>query len=205
MEKLNRRICVKLTELLLGKSYNEKCTRDVKVCYSLENIIDDVEKVLILILLFGAFGKLLECFVCYVVICLTRVYMGGVHMRTWFGCTFMTVGIHACAVMCGSNIDIKRAWVWVFSIVLILMICVAPIPSPQRPDYTGRTRRKIKGKGIMGVLMSLVGYCVLDNFSNYILWVLLLEIIEMVCSEIFMLGYHVRSQGEHGECDVPVE
>jgi len=143
MEKLNRRICVKLTELLLGKSYNEKCTRDVKVCYSLENIIDDVEKVLILILLFGAFGKLLECFVCYVVICLTRVYMGGVHMRTWFGCTFMTVGIHACAVMCGSNIDIKRAWVWVFSIVLILMICVAPIPSPQRPDYTGRTRRKI--------------------------------------------------------------
>lgn len=38
--------------------------------------------------------------------------------------------------------------------------------------------------------MSLVGYCVLDNFSNYILWVLLLEIIEVVCSEIFMLEFN---------------
>lgn len=199
MEKRNNAICVKLTELLIGRTYDGECNRDVKICYSLENIIDDVEKLLILILLFGVTGRLRECFVCYVVICLTRVYMGGFHMRTWIGCTFMTVGVHICAVWCGGNIDIRLAWVLIFASVLLLMICEAPLSSPQRPTYMGKIRRKIKYKGIVGILISFVGYCVLDNFSNYILWVLLLEVIEVVCVEVFRRIHHVISQGDNGK------
>lgn len=148
---LNRVMCRKATEILTGQTYDEGCDRTVKICYSLENIADDVEKVLILLVLFGVAGRLPECIVCYVVVCLTRVYMGGIHMRTWLGCTFMTVGVHVCAVWCGEWIDLSMACIWIFVAVLSLMLSVAPISSPQRPIYVGRARWKIKSKGILGI------------------------------------------------------
>ncbi len=186
---LNRVMCRKATEILTGQTYDEGGDREVKICYSLENIVDDLEKVLILLVLFGVAGRLPECIVCYVVVCLTRVYMGGIHMRTWLGCTLMTVGVHVCAVWCGEWVDLSMAWIWIFVAVLSLMLSVAPISSPQRPIYVGWARWKIKSKGILGILISFVGFCVLDNFSNYILWVLLLEVIEVMCLEIFRWGH----------------
>ena len=110
---LNRVMCRKATEILIGQTYDEGGDRAVKICYSLENIVDDVEKILILL--------------------------------------------------------VSMAWIWIFVAVLSLMLSVAPISSPQRPIYVGRARWKIKSKGILGILISFAGFCVLDNFSNYIL------------------------------------
>lgn len=183
--KINRSMGIKLTEKVTGKTYDENCNRDVKICYSIENIIDDCEKIMSLLLIFGIAGYLRECAVCYVVIGLTRTYLGGVHMRSWLGCTFMTIAVHICAVVCGTQIDIKNMCGLIFIGMLLLMVLAAPLPSPQRPLYRGRKRIKIKCRGIIGILIALTGYFVIDNFGNYILWVLLLEIIEVVSVVVY--------------------
>ena len=59
---LNRVMCRKATEILIGQTYDEGGDRAVKICYSLENIVDDVEKILILLVLFGVAG--VHCLLC---------------------------------------------------------------------------------------------------------------------------------------------
>lgn len=44
MVNLNRVMCRKVTEILTGQTYDEGGDRAVKICYSLENIVDDLEK-----------------------------------------------------------------------------------------------------------------------------------------------------------------
>ena len=181
MERLNNRISIGLTEMLLGNTYDESRARDAKVCYSIETIIDNIEKLLILITLFGIMGKLKECLICYVVILLTRTCMGGIHMSTWHGCTIMTIVVHMCAIECGIWIDIIFLRTWIFVIAMVLMMLVDPLPSPKRPKYKGKRRQKVRIRGCAGIVIAFGASYFLINFSNYILWVLLLEIIEVVC------------------------
>ncbi len=181
----NNWVSIKITEALIGYPYDKTRIKDAKVAYFIECLINGFEKTIILLTLFGVMGKFKECLICYVVILLTRTCIGGIHMRTWIGCTIMTIGVHLCAVGCGMWVDISSLWIWIFVVAFALMVIVAPLPSPQRPNYRGRRKMWLKFRGCTGVIISFAGWSILNNFGNYILWVLLLEIIEVVCAVLF--------------------
>lgn len=102
----------------------------------------------------------------------------------------MTIVVHMCAIECGIWIDIIFLRIWIFVIAMVLMMLVAPLPSPQRPKYKGKRRQKVRIRGCAGIVIAFGASYFLINFSNYILWVLLLEIIEVVC----FVAYHAISQ-----------
>ena len=180
---VNERISIKITEMLLGCLNDNTKNREEKVNYSINNIINSVEKILILLALFASNRKIEEFFACYVVILLTRTYMGGIHMKTWMGCTIMTILVYICAVEGGCWIDVHSIEICIFIVAVIFMVLIAPIPSPQRPNYGATKKRRLKIQGCIGIMMSYLMYCYIDDLSNYILWVLLLEIIEVICVE----------------------
>ena len=169
---VNERISIKITEMLLGCSNDNTKNREEKVNYSINNIINSVEKILILLALFASNRKIKEFFACYVVILLTRTYMG-----------IMTILVYICAVEGGCWIDVHSIEICIFIVAVIFMVLIAPIPSPQRPNYGATKKRRLKIQGCIGIMMSYLMYCYIDDLSNYILWVLLLEIIEVICVE----------------------
>lgn len=116
---VNEHISIKITEMLLGRSNDNTKNREEKVNYSINNIINSVEKILILLALFASNRKIKEFFACYVVILLTRTYMGGIHMKTWMGCTIMTILVYICAVEGGCWIDVHSIEICIFIVLPI--------------------------------------------------------------------------------------
>lgn len=209
MTKFNTHICKRITEEITDKKYDVNCAESVKVCYALETLVDELEKMLILLLLFCAIGYIKEFFLIMFTISVTRCFMGGMHFKTWQGCMTMTITVYCISVFCGHFLRISsNKAIIIFAIYGLLMMLVAPISSANRPQYRGKMRLKMKLKGLVGFILSIILYFKLKSYSGYIISVLLLEIIEVavvlivryISQNKFSLCEKERRKYENGEC-----
>ena len=60
-----------------------------KIVYSVEMLISEGSKILIIMMVFILLGKLFECAFCFCVLLVTRCFTGGVHAKTYVGCLCM--------------------------------------------------------------------------------------------------------------------
>ncbi|CBK83339.1 Accessory gene regulator B [Coprococcus sp. ART55/1] len=99
-------------------------------------------------------------------------------MKTWYGCTAVTVLFYIVVLACGENIILSSKLqnsLWVSEIVVIALF--APIPSKQRPKYNQHRKNMIKARGIAGVLIIGAVSLGVKSYNNYIVWIWLLQII----------------------------
>ena len=177
-----------LTQILLGRKYRSDEDRDVKIQYSILLLIDKVEKYLIILGLFSMLGHVDIAIIIGLTIELTRNYLGGIHMKTWYGCTAVTVLFCIVVLACGENIILSSKLqnsLWVAEIVVIALF--APIPSKQRPKYNQHRKNMIKARGIAGVLIIGAVSLAVKSYNNYIVWIWLLQIIEVMISKLSSL------------------
>lgn len=177
-----------LTQILLGRKYRSDEDRDVKIQYSILLLIDKVEKYLIILGLFSMLGHVDIAIIIGLTIELTRNYLGGIHMKTWYGCTAVTVLFCIVVLACGENIILSSKLqnsLWVAEIVVIALF--APIQSKQRPKYNQHRKNMIKARGIAGVLIIGAVSLGVKSYNNYIVWIWLLQIIEVMILKLSSL------------------
>lgn len=117
-----------MVKAIEGDEYDSESDRTAKIGYSLQKIIDDIEKFLIIILISIIFDTTKEALVCMLVISLTRKFMGGMHMTTWFGCTMMTTMVYSLAIIGGKifhfSLLMQSASILLLEIIeAILVVC----------------------------------------------------------------------------------
>ena len=168
-----------MVKAIEGDEYDSD--RTAKIGYSLQKIIDDIEKFLIIILISIIFDTTKEALVCMLVISLTRKFMGGMHMTTWFGCTMMTTMVYSLAIIGGKIFHFSLLMQSASILLCVLMVILyAPLPSEQRPKYIGKKRINIKIRCIAGLMVSAVLSVIMKSYSSTITCILLLEIIEAI-------------------------
>lgn len=177
---INHRIGEHVTRYLVGRDYDGSDMQCAKVCYAVESVVGDLQKDLILLVIFSVTGLFQEFLFCFLTVNLVRRYLGGIHMKTNVGCTLISIGVYVVAVTGGTLVPLPQAvTVGIILLTVYLMWKVAPLPSPNRPVYRGERKRKIQRRGMLG--LGILGICtVLYPFgSAFIAWTLILQIVEV--------------------------
>lgn len=181
MEELNHMISGAFANYLIGDCIRkEENIRKIKIQFAFESIINDLEKFLILFIIFSLSGFFHQFLLCFVAILLTRPSIGGVHMKTYTGCLVFTYFYFLTSII-GSECFNIYPYCYILSISLIVSVIIfAPIKPINRPQYNIRQKRKFKIHGCIGILMICALYYCFRTFSECMIWILLLEQIELI-------------------------
>lgn len=177
---INHRIGERVTRYLVGRDYDGSDMQCAKVCYAVESVVGDLQKDLILLVIFSVTGVFQEFLFCFLTVNLVRRYLGGIHMRTNIGCTLISIGVYVIAVTGGILLPLPQAvTLGIVLLTVYLMWKVAPLPSPNRPVYRGERKRKIQRRGMLG--LGILGICTVlyPVCSAFIAWTLILQIVEV--------------------------
>ena len=146
---INHRIGEHVTRYLVGRDYDVADVQCAKVCYAVESIVGDLQKDLVLFVIFSVSGFFREFLFCFVTVNLVRRFLGGIHMKTNIGCTVASVSVYVIAVAGGVHVIFPYPVVaGLLLFTMYLMATIAPLPSPNRPVYKGERKKKIQQKSI---------------------------------------------------------
>lgn len=166
----------------LWKNNNSLTKNDLlKIQYSLQVILGDLTKFIIIFSIFFFLNKLPLFFLSFVILNSTRTIMGGIHCKTFNSCLICSI-IYFLAIMLFSTLSSKLdmyLYIAFFIISFIITLVYAPCPNEKRP---------IKNKKILKILslISLTFWCILfftlrnTQICNCIFLSLLLQIIQMI-------------------------
>ncbi len=113
-----------LTSYLIKKLKTEKYGKESvqKVTYSIHVILNEIEKLFVLLILFSLAHKAIEFLLAYICLVSLRIFTGGNHCKTSTGCLLYTGFIYGCiifAVSCIQVTDCIKATIEFLSIVCI--------------------------------------------------------------------------------------
>jgi len=132
-----------------------------KVEYSLKVVLDEVEKLLILIMVFNALGKAKEFVVAIITIASIRSFLGGSHRKTTIGCIcFSFAAIYIIlAIAEKSNIVLIFEEI-IYLLIMLLILTLAPITSNKGINYKyiKKLEFRLKAVSILLILSRVVVY-----------------------------------------------
>lgn len=175
---MNEKIAEVITNKLLYDLKEERLTY-IKISFYLETIISEIEKTILLIILFGIIGEIKSFVLIYMIAILVRRYSGGNHCDTFLGClvysTISCIGI----VLISKYIVFINNYFVVFILLLhvVIMILVAPIKSKFRPNLKGKDILEIKIKGLLGIVIVACIYLVIPKKYRIIIFLTLLFLL----------------------------
>lgn len=170
-----------LTEYL--NKNNSSLTKNdlLKIQYSLQVILGDLIKSIIILLIFLFLKQLPSFFLVFVILNSTRPLMGGIHCKTFNSCLIFSIS-YFIVIMLFSTLSPKlntSFYIIFFIISFIITLAYAPCRNEKRP---------IKNKKILKILslISLSFWCMLffilrnTQLCNCIFLSLLIQIIQLI-------------------------
>lgn len=177
---INHRIGEHVTRYLVGRDYDVADVQCAKVCYAVESIVGDLQKDLVLFVIFAVSGFFREFLFCFVTVNLVRRFLGGIHMKTNIGCTVASVSVYVIAVAGGVHVIFPYPVVaGLLLFTMYLMATIAPLPSPNRPVYKGERKKKIQQKGLIGLGVLSICTVIYPACSTFVALILILQIVEV--------------------------
>lgn len=189
-------LSVWLSKRLLLSEGDPQDIKFVKVTYSIECLLGELFKFLGALVIFGFFHQTYRFLICYTTTILIRPFLGGLHMKTMFGCFVFSVIVFSAVIMCESIVEIPYFICLAELVVEALVIYkFAPIPSKERPRYTVDQKCKIRHNGLIGELLCIVLMSLFTETRNIIIWMMIFQQLEVYIS-IYILG---RREGRNNE------
>lgn len=170
-----------ITEYLV-KNNNTLTKKDfLKIQYSLQVILGDLIKSIIIFVIFLFLKQLPLFFLIFVILNSTRIFIGGIHCKTFNSCLICSI-IYFILIMLFSTLSPKLNtcfYIVFFIISFIITSTYAPCHNKKRP---------LKNKKILKIisLISLTFWCMLffklrnTQICNCIFLSLLLQIIQLI-------------------------
>lgn len=174
-------IATSLTEYL-GKNNSSLTKNDLlKIQYSLQVILGDLTKFMIIFLIFSYLNQLPLFLLTFVVLISTRLLIGGIHCKTFSSCLICSI-MYFLIILLFSTLSPKLNTYFCmvfFAISFIIEWFYAPCPNEKRP---------IKNKKILKItsLISLTFWCILFftlrniKLCNCIFLSLLIQITQLI-------------------------
>ena len=183
----NEKIALRLLKILSTEDLcDEKKT--IKVKYALQVILNETEKFILLLLIFGVARKLEEFLIILLALCTLRSFIGGIHCRTVLGCFLFSLFSFAIVTILAETILLQEFVICViFLIALVWVWLSAPIPSPGRPVYSSERRMLFKAKALtVIVVLCSAGRLLSGNVENVIAWSVVYQSLDAGCTTIKM-------------------
>lgn len=177
-DEFNKKISYKLANQICGE------TNEI-VRYGINVLINGLEKMTILILIFYLLGYIKTFIISACIMCILRIWMGGTHRNSIFGCLMQSFIIFLMINIICNHINPESLEITISMISIIsLVICYCPIINSKRGLYNERIKTKFKIKSIICILLiNLVAfYC--NSYENVVVTCELVEILDVVFAKI---------------------
>lgn len=176
-----------ILDVLETKKNGELMT--AKVTYTLQVLIGEIEKIILLCIFFGLLGNLMEFSIAFITLALLRPFTGGIHRRTLMGCFLHTICVFSIIIFLSNNIMINNEiCIFIFMFLICLIIRFVPIQSENRIRYNFNQRMKFKVKTLVSVGIIVVSYVQVPlQYSNIMMFVVLVHTGELIflCSQLY--------------------
>ncbi len=155
----------------------------IKVKYSLEIIIGDLSKFIILFILFLMLGKINDFIYSTLTLLTIRLFTGGLHFSTYKGCIiFSSIFFYTSIFLKNYVVLNKFILITLFAFSILTVITLAPICGNSRPDYSYKKIRQFKLISVITICIHFLIY-VFTHKNPYIInsiWVITLQSLQML-------------------------
>ena len=176
---------IKLCNYIMKKLESNDCTNDYgiqKIRYSIMTFITEMEKIILLVLIFELLGIYDKFLIAFISLTALRIFMGGVHKMTTLGC-FLYSGISFLTIIILSDIIIIDGW---FNEIIYVGMALTiwrftPVESEKRVKYNAlqREHMKLKAMSVL-VIESRFSEHISDCYSNIIHFVMIYIMVENI-------------------------
>lgn len=156
-----------------------------RINYSLQAILGDMLKFIILNAMFLSLGKIHYFLFSILILFSTRIFLGGYHCRTFMNCLFSSLIIFIITSLIGPIIPKLNNYVYyAISVISILItIAYAPFPNIKRPIKDKKRRRILKLISVFSIIIWTSLLCFQINYIGYLncgFLTIVLEIIQVI-------------------------
>ncbi len=157
-----------------------------KLNYSLEVLLGESSKLILLFLLFFAFnahGILLQAMLSLFMI---RINTGGLHFKTYWGCLSFSAAFFTSVALLYQYVQLSPLLMMIIGVVgFAAIVFTSPVISPNRPDYTTAERRRFQIRGCTAAALHLIGFWVIKNnpYFTISVWVIFLQAIQLLLAK----------------------
>lgn len=167
-------------------TYNLDELSKIKLRYSLEVILGDMSKFIILLIVFTFWGKHIEFIYSSISLIGIRVFTGGLHYKTFIRCLIFSVFFFFLVIYSENNLVIKNPNILALYIGIILsVVLIAPISEKTRPIYSDKKIMLFKTISIIFILFHVFMYFITnkDPYFKISLWVFIYQAIQLIISK----------------------
>lgn len=157
-----------------------------KLKYSIEVLFGESSKLIILLLIFFAFGVHAVLLQALVALFLIRINTGGLHFKTYLGCLSFSAVFFASVTLLYEYAKFPPLLLTATGLIgLVAIALYAPITSALRPNYSTEERRRFRRRGCIVVSLHLIGFWATKNnpYFTISVWVIFLQAIQLLIAK----------------------
>lgn len=158
----------------------------IKLQYSLEVIMGDLSKFIILLIIFTFMNKQIDFIYSSIALIGIRGLTGGLHFKTFIGCLVFSGFFFLLVIYSKNNITLENPEIFAlcFGVVLIFLL-FAPITGKTRPVYSDKKIMLFKAISIAFILFHLFMYFIANGNPYFIIsiWVYIYQAIQLLISK----------------------
>lgn len=179
--KINEKFVERILALLNTKASGDEVMLQ-KVSYIVKVLLSELEKIILLIILFAALHRLTDFLIAFLTLGFLRIFIGGSHRKTMLGCflfSFISFGLIVLAADRLLIPDVFRFAVYA-AMLVVIRIC-APIPSPQRVAYSAEQKTALRYRAVTVLAaIGLLGRILSEQTENLMAWAVTFQLFEAV-------------------------
>lgn len=161
----------------------------IKLKYSLEVILTDLSKSIILLLFYSLIGQTMFFIIAFPFLSLLRMYTGGFHLKTYLGCFCFSFIFFFITFICSTYVklnDLHIILIVLFSIIAILIF--SPVPSKSRPKYSEKKKLVFKLISLFLIMFSALIFYITNKNPYFIspIWVMSFQSLQIIISKEVM-------------------
>lgn len=164
------------------KEFNLSVIDKSKLKYSLEVLINEISKLLILLILFSVAGKTKEFIYSLLALITIRPFAGGLHFKSYAGCLVFSGIFFASSMFLNNNIYLASNIPIIFILLIATILFIAPITSENRPVYSKEKLLQFKLISLAIILIHFIAYTILNenSYLNNSIWIFILQSIQLI-------------------------
>ena len=174
--------------------FNLSELNSIKLRYSLELVIGDLSKCIILLGLFSILGRAADYLYSSLALLMLRSFTGGLHFKTYIKCMIFTGFFFCISILLKTHISLNFT---ILSTLFILsssiIILFAPLCAKSRPDYSSQKRNQFKFISIILLSFHFISYLFASKNPYLInsVWVMSLQSFQILIAK----GVNVHEKG----------
>jgi accessory gene regulator B len=140
------RLAFKLTCYIENNSKFNKIEELEQIQYALHTILNEVFKIIILIILFSVIGNLNYLLFSMIILLSIRLFSGGIHAKTLLGCLMWTTLFFTLTSIIAPLLPKLNSYVYYILSLLTLAVIIVqtPYPNPKRPIKKKKRKQYLK-------------------------------------------------------------